>query len=75
MQRCLVDVLEQDVDAAAEQLAASVAPRSWRALELCKLSLGLQERDTETFDVSAVNDQLARKEPRKVPLDEQHRHL
>ena len=73
----LVDILDPDVDAAAERLAASVASRSWRALELSKLSLRLQERDTGTFDVvaqallfesddkrervTALKDQLARK--------------
>jgi enoyl-CoA hydratase/carnithine racemase len=42
-----------DVDAAADALVASIAQRSWRALELTKLALRMGQRDTTTFDLAA----------------------
>jgi enoyl-CoA hydratase len=41
------------VMAAAETLAAAIAKRSWRALELTKLALRLHQPSTTTFDIAA----------------------
>jgi enoyl-CoA hydratase/carnithine racemase len=42
-----------ELDAAVDALVASIARRSWRALELTKLALRLDQRDTTTFDLAA----------------------
>lgn len=42
-----------DLDAAVDALVASIAKRSWRALELSKLALRLGQRDTTAFDLVA----------------------
>jgi enoyl-CoA hydratase len=42
-----------DLDAAVDTLVASIARRSWRALELSKLALRLGQRDTTSFDLVA----------------------
>jgi enoyl-CoA hydratase len=51
----LVDVLHEPdtVFEAALELAGTIATRSWRALELTKLSLRLHRPATTTFDVAA----------------------
>ncbi len=42
-----------ELDAAVDAMIASIARRSWRALELSKLALRLGQRDTTTFDLVA----------------------
>jgi enoyl-CoA hydratase len=42
-----------NLDAAAMQLAATIAKRSWRSLELTKLALRLHQPATTTFDIAA----------------------
>ena len=42
-----------ELDAAVDALVASIARRSWRALELTKLALRMGQRDTTTFDLAA----------------------
>jgi enoyl-CoA hydratase len=42
-----------ELDAAVDALVASIARRSWRALELTKLALRMSQRDTTTFDLVA----------------------
>lgn len=42
-----------ELDAAADALVASIARRSWRALELTKLALRMSQRDTTPFDLVA----------------------
>jgi enoyl-CoA hydratase len=51
----LVDRLvpPEELDGAADALVASVAQRSWRALELTKLALRVGQRDTTSFDLAA----------------------
>jgi enoyl-CoA hydratase/carnithine racemase len=53
--RGLVDAVHEPeaVFEAALELARTIATRSWRALELTKLSLRLHRPDTTTFDVAA----------------------
>ena len=45
--------LAPELDATVDALVASVAKRSWRALELSKLALRLGQRDTTSFDLVA----------------------
>jgi enoyl-CoA hydratase len=42
-----------ELDAAVDSLVASIARRSWRALELTKLALRIGQRDTTAFDLAA----------------------
>jgi enoyl-CoA hydratase len=49
----LVDEVAADVTAAGRDLAATIAKRSWRALELTKLALRSQRQATTTFDLAA----------------------
>lgn len=51
----LVDYLvpADELEAAVDELVARIAARSWRALELTKLALRAQERDTTGFDLVA----------------------
>jgi enoyl-CoA hydratase len=42
-----------ELDATVDALVASIAGRSWRALELSKLALRLGQRDTTSFDLVA----------------------
>jgi enoyl-CoA hydratase len=42
-----------ELDAAVDALVASIARRSWRALELTKLALRMGQRDTTAFDLAA----------------------
>lgn len=49
----LVDEVANDVTASGRDLAATIAKRSWRALELTKLALRSQRPATTTFDITA----------------------
>ena len=51
----LLDRLAQadELDATVDAIVASIARRSWRALELSKLALRLGQRDTTSFDLVA----------------------
>jgi enoyl-CoA hydratase len=49
----LVDEVVDDLTARGTELATTIATRSWRALELTKLALRSQRRDTTLFDVTA----------------------
>ncbi len=49
----LVDEVADDVTASGRDLAATIAKRSWRALELTKLALRSQRPATTTFDITA----------------------
>ena len=51
----LLDRLAQavELDATVDAVVASIARRSWRALELSKLALRLGQRDTTSFDLVA----------------------
>jgi len=49
----LVDEVADDVSARGAALAASIATRSWRALELTKLALREHRPSTTAFDVAA----------------------
>jgi enoyl-CoA hydratase len=49
----LVDEVTEDLSARGRALAAAIARRSWRALELTKLALRLQRPATTTFDITA----------------------
>ena len=49
----LVDEVADDLPARGQALAATIAKRSWRALELTKLALRSQRPATTTFDVTA----------------------
>lgn len=49
----LADEVSDEPEAAARQLAATIAKRSWRALELTKLALRSQRPATTTFDLAA----------------------
>ena len=49
----LVDEVAADVTDAGRDLAATIAKRSWRALELTKLALRSQRQATTTFDLAA----------------------
>jgi enoyl-CoA hydratase len=49
----LVDEVVADLTARGAELAAAIASRSWRALELTKLSLRSQRPATTTFDIAA----------------------
>jgi enoyl-CoA hydratase/carnithine racemase len=49
----LVDEVSEDLPARGRALAAAIARRSWRALELTKLALRLQRPATTTFDITA----------------------
>jgi enoyl-CoA hydratase/carnithine racemase len=53
LQAGLIDELVEDLPTRAAALAASIATRSWRALELTKLSLRSQHPATTTFDLAA----------------------
>jgi enoyl-CoA hydratase len=49
----LVDEVAADVTASGRDLAAMIAQRSRRALELTKLALRSQRQATTTFDITA----------------------
>jgi enoyl-CoA hydratase len=49
----LVDEVAADVTASGRDMAATIAKRSWRALELTKLALRSQRQATTTFDITA----------------------
>jgi len=49
----LVDEITEDLTSRGTELASTIAKRSWRALELTKLSLRLHRPSTTTFDVAA----------------------
>jgi enoyl-CoA hydratase len=49
----IVDEVAADVTAAGQDMAATIARRSWRALELTKLALRSQRQATTTFDITA----------------------
>jgi enoyl-CoA hydratase len=49
----LVDEVTENLPARGRTLAAAIARRSWRALELTKLALRLQRPATTTFDITA----------------------
>jgi len=49
----LVDELAEDPAARAEELAVAISARSWRALELTKLSLRAQRTSSMSFDLAA----------------------
>jgi enoyl-CoA hydratase len=49
----LVDEVAADVTARGAEMAATIAKRSWRALELTKLALRSQRQATTTFDLAA----------------------
>lgn len=49
----LVDELTTDLVGSGQMLAATMAKRSWRALELTKLALRTQRLDTTAFDLAA----------------------
>jgi enoyl-CoA hydratase len=49
----LVDEVAADVTARGAEMAATIAQRSWRALELTKLALRSQRQATTTFDLAA----------------------
>ncbi len=49
----LVDEITDDLAGRGAELAAAIATRSWRALELTKLALRSQRQPTTTFDVAA----------------------
>ena len=53
LQAGLVDEVAADVTEAGRELAATIAKRSWRALELTKLALRSQRPATTTFDITA----------------------
>jgi enoyl-CoA hydratase len=53
LQAGLVDEVAADVTAAGRDMAATIAKRSWRALELTKLALRSQRPATTTFDLAA----------------------
>jgi enoyl-CoA hydratase len=49
----LVDDVVEDLPARGTELAATIAKRSWRALELTKLALRSRRPATTTFDIAA----------------------
>ena len=49
----LLDELTDDLGARASEYLDAIGTRSWRALELTKLSLRSQRRSTMTFDITA----------------------
>jgi enoyl-CoA hydratase len=49
----LVEEIADDVEARGAALAATIAKRSWRALELTKLALRVHRPDTTSFDTAA----------------------
>jgi enoyl-CoA hydratase len=49
----LVDEVAADVTARGAEMAATIAQRSWRVLELTKLALRSQRQATTTFDLAA----------------------
>ena len=51
--RGLADSVAEDAATSGMEMASAIARRSWRALELAKLSLRQQERETRGFDVVA----------------------
>lgn len=49
----LVDEIDEDLPARGQALAATIAKRSWRALEFTKLALRTQRPATTLFDITA----------------------
>lgn len=49
----LVDEVTDDLSTSGAELAATIAKRSWRALELTKLALRSQRPATTMFDIAA----------------------